>query len=183
VPDNNELNAAESTNQSPLKDESGQSEVLRARVTELEDVITQKDQELASRNIRISELERSESSLQQIVAEKDSEITTLKQAVAEADESLNKLGESFKQAVAGYKTLVIQSNPDVPEELVTGDSVEAINDSLTSAKDLVSKIRKGMESEISLARVPAGASERTPPDLSALSSREKIQYAVGSFSS
>jgi len=183
VPDTNELNAAESTNQSPPEDELGQSEALRARVAELEGVIAQRDQELASRDTHISELERSESSLRQIVADKENEVATLKQAVAESNDSLYKLGESFKQAVASYKVLVIQSNPDVPEELVTGDSIEAINDSLTSAKELVSKIRKGMEAEISLARVPAGAPERTPPDLSALSPREKIQYAVGGFSS
>jgi len=173
VPDNNELNAAESTNQNPPEDELGQT---RARVAELEGIIAQRDQELASRDTRISEL-------RQVTANLESEITTVKQAVAEADESLHKLGESFKQAVASYKTLVVQSNPDVPEELVTGESIEAITDSLTSAKELVSKIRKGMEAEISLVRVPAGAPERTAPDLSALSPREKIQYAIGGFSS
>jgi len=176
VPDTNELNSAESTNQSPPEDELGQSEAFRARVTELEGLIAQKDQELASRDTRISELGQATANL-------ENEIATLKQAVAEADDSLHKLGESFKQAVASYKVLVVQSNPDVPEELVAGDTIEAITDSLTSAKELVSKIRKSMETEISLARVPAGAPERTPPDLSALSSREKIQYAVGSFSS
>ena len=180
MPDTNELNSAESTVQGPPEDELGQT---RARVAELEGLIAQRDQELASRDTRISELERSESGLRQIVADKENEVATLKQAVAESNDSLNKLGESFKQAVASYKVLVIQSNPDVPEELVTGDSIEAITDSLTSAKELVSKIRKGMEAEISLARVPAGAPERTPPDLSALSPREKIQYAVGGFSS
>ena len=173
MPDNNELNAAESTNQNPPEDELGQT---RARVAELEGIIAQRDQELASRDTRISEL-------RQVTANLESEITTVKQAVAEADESLHKLGESFKQAVTSYKTLVVQSNPDVPEELVTGESIEAITDSLTSAKELVSKIRKGMEAEISLARVPAGAPERTAPDLSALSPREKIQYAIGGFSS
>jgi len=176
VPDNNELNAAESTVQNPPEDELGQSEASRARVAELEGIIAQRDQELASRDTRISEL-------RQVTANLESEITTVKQAVAEADESLHKLGESFKQAVASYKTLVVQSNPDVPEELVTGESIEAITDSLTSAKELVSKIRKGMEAEISLVRVPAGAPERTAPDLSALSPREKIQYAIGGFSS
>lgn len=175
MPDTNELNSAESTNQSPPEDELGQSEAFRARVTELEGLIAQREQELASRDTRISELGQATANL-------ENEIATLKQAVAEADDSLHKLGESFKQAVASYKVLVVQSNPDVPEELVTGDTIEAITDSLTSANELVSKIRKSMETEISLARVPAGAPERTPPDLSALSSREKIQYAVGSFS-
>ena len=176
MPDNNELNAAESTNQNLPEDELGQSEASRARVAELEGIIARRDQELASRDTRISEL-------RQVTANLESEIATVKQAVAEADESLHKLGESFKQAVASYKTLVVQSNPDVPEELVTGESIEAITDSFTLAKELVSKIRKGMEAEISLARVPAGAPERTAPDLSALSPREKIQYAIGGFSS
>jgi uncharacterized coiled-coil protein SlyX len=176
VPDNDELNPAESTVQNPPEDELGQSETSGERVAELENLIAQKDQELASRDTRISELEQAAASL-------GSEIATLKQAVAESDDSLNKLNESLKQAVASYKTLVIQSNPDVPEELITGDSIKAITGSLASARELVTKIRKGMEAEVSLARVPIGAPERTAPDLSALSPREKIQYAIGDFSS
>jgi len=172
VPDNNELNPAESNVQNPPEGELGQSEASRERIAELENLIAQKDQELASRDTRISELE-------QAVAGLESEIAALKQAVAESDDNLNKLNESLNQAVASYKALVIQSNPDVPEELVTGDSIEAIADSLASAKELVTKIRKGMEAEISLVRVPIGAPERTAPDLSALSPREKIQYAIG----
>jgi len=176
LPDNDELNPAESTVQNPPEGEVGQSEASRERIAELENLVAQKDQELASRDTRISELEA-------VVASLESEIAALKQAIAESNDSLNKLNESLKQAVASYKTLVIQSNPDLPEELITGDSIEAITDSLVSAKELVSKIRKGMEAEISLARVPLGAPERTAPDLSALSPREKIQYAIGGFSS
>ena len=47
------------------------------------------------------------------------------------------------------------------------------------AKALVSRVKQGVEAEVSLAKVPAGAPERTLPDLSALSPREKIQYAIG----
>ena len=162
----------ETENRNPSEDEPSQSEAFKARVAELESLIARKDEELAFRDTHISELELSKSSL-------ESEIATLKQAVAESNDALNKLNESLSQTVSSYKTLVIQSNPDVPEELITGDSVEAINDSLASARELVSKVRKGMEAEISLVRVPAGAPERTAPDLSALSPREKIQYAIG----
>ena len=172
MPDNEELNPAESTVQNLPEGEVGQSETSREKVAELENLMAQKDQELASRDTRISELD-------QVVASLDGEIATLKQAVTESNDNLNKLNESLKQVVASYKTLVIQSNPDVPEELITGDSIEAITDSLAAAKELVTKIRKGMEAEISVARVPIGAPERTAPDLSALSPREKIQYAIG----
>ena len=165
-----ELNQTE--NRNPSEDEPGQSETFKARIAELESLIAQKDQELASRDTRVAELE-------QMVASLESEIATLKQAVAESNDTLNELNEDLGQTVASYKTLVIQSNPDVPEELITGDTIEAINNSLASAKELVSKVRKGVEAEISLVRVPAGAPERTAPDLSALSPREKIQYAIG----
>ena len=176
MPDNDELNAAESTVQNPAEDELGQSEAFKERIAELENFIAQKDQELISKEARISELEATIVSL-------ESEIAALKQAVTESSDNLGKLNENLEQAVASYKALVIQSNPDVPEELITGDSIEAIVDSLVSAKELVTKIRKGMEAEISLVRVPIGAPERTAPDLSALSPREKIQYAIGGFSS
>jgi len=74
---------------------------------------------------------------------------------------------------------VVESHPEVLEELITGDSVESINESLNKAQTLVSRVRQGLETEITLAKVPTGAPERTSPDLSSLSPREKIQYALG----
>ena len=75
----------------------------------------------------------------------------------------------------GKTTLVCE----IIEELVTGETVEPIDVSLSRAKELVSKVRLGVQNEISLAKVPAGAPERTSPDLSTLSPREKIQFAMG----
>jgi len=143
-------------NQSPEGEEPKPSQALR--VAELEGLVAQKDEELTRANARITELE-------QAVAESEAKLTTLKDSLAEA--------------VAGYKTMVVQANPEVLEELVTGDTIESINESLNKAKTLISRVRQGLESEISGAKIPAGAPQRTPPDLSALSPREKIQYAIG----
>jgi predicted nuclease with TOPRIM domain len=176
MPEDNELNPIESIAQNSPQDEISESEALQMRLAELESLITRKDRELTARDNRISELEETVTGL-------ESEIISLKQAVAEANDNLSKLNDSLVQAIASYRELVIQANSDVPEELVSGDSIEAINNSLVSAKELVSKVRKGVEAEISLVRVPTGAPQRTTPDLSALSPREKIQYAVGGFSS
>ena len=63
--------------------------------------------------------------------------------------------------------------------MISGGSLEPIDESLARAKALVSRVREGIESRISLSRVPAGAPERTAPDFSGLTPREKIQYAVG----
>ncbi len=128
--------------------------------------------ELLALKARVVELEQS-------VAGKEDEITGLKQTGQEMRNSLTAVNDLLSKAVASYKAVVVRANPEVIEELISGDSIASIDDSLSMAKELVGKVRRGVESEISLARVPAGAPERTSPDLSALSPREKIQYAIG----
>ena len=129
-----------------------------SRVTELEGLVAQKDEELTEVNTQILELE-------QTVANLDSEVVNLKQ--------------SLNEAVTSYKTMVVQANPDVPEEFISGDTIESIEGSLMEAKTLVGKVRQGLEAEIVSIKVPTGAPQRTLPDLSSLSPREKIQYAIG----
>ena len=128
--------------------------------------------ELLALKARVVELEQS-------VAGEEHEITGLKQTGQEMRNSLTAVNDLLSKAVASYKAVVVRANPEVIEELISGDSIASIDDSLSMAKELVGKVRRGGEREISLARVPAGAPERTSPDLSALSPREKIQYAIG----
>ena len=152
--------------------DQAESEQNQDRVAELKGLVAQKDEALTKANARINELEQTAANL-------DSEVAGLKQTLGESEERLTAISHSLTEAVDGYRTLVIQSNPEVPEELITGDTIEAINESLEKAKTLVSRVRQGLETEIASAKVPAGAPIRTPPDLSALSPREKINYAVG----
>jgi len=105
------------------------------------------------------------------VAKRETVITEINTAAGAAKQSL-------AEALAAYKALVVRSNPVVFAELVSGDSFEAINNSLESAKALISKVRQSVEAEIAAGKVPAGAPARTVPGLENLSSREKIQYAI-----
>jgi len=120
--------------------------------------------------------------LEQALAGKDSEITALKQALDEAERKLAEIGKALPQAVAAYKELVVQANPGVLAELITGGTVEEVNESLKNAQALVEKVRREMEAEASKTRIPTGSPQRAPLDLSALSPREKIQYAIGGSS-
>ncbi len=165
---NDELNQ----NHNPPEGELESPEATKARIAELEDMAAQKDRGLESRDSRITELK-------QIVADRDSEIVTLKQALVNSDEALTDAQGSLAQAIASYRALVVQANPDILEELIIGDSIEAINQSLENARSLISRVKQGIEAEVAKTRVPAGAPQRTPPDLSGLSPREKIQYAIG----
>ena len=122
-----------------------------SRAIELEDLLAQREEQLDKANARISELE-------QVVAES---------------------GRNLAQAVSDYKQLIIKSTPGVLDELVVGETIEEINSALERARVIVGRVRQGLEAEMASAKVPAGAPERTPVDLSALSPREKIQYAIG----
>jgi len=165
LPENKEQNSVESVPDEEL-------EQARARITELERLLAQRDKELASRDSRISELEN-------LAADKDGQITALKQSVAELEPKLVGLNDALAQAVASYKAMVIKLNPGVPEELLAGETIGEIDESLANAQTLINMVRQGLEAEIAAARVPTGAPQRSPIDLSALSPREKIQYAIG----
>jgi len=131
-------------NQTEEQNPPSGEETAESRITELETLMVQKDEELARANARISELE-----------------------------------QAMTSAITGYKAMVTQSHPEVPEELISGDTIESINESLVKAKTLINKVKQGLEAEITSSKIPAGAPPRIPPDLSALSPREKIQYAIG----
>jgi len=106
-------------------------------------------------------------------------LSELEQKLAESAERFDATNQSLAEALANYKAMVVESNPEVPAELISGDRIEAVNESLRQAKDMISRVRQGLEAEILAVKVPVGAPPRMPPDLSALSPRDKIQYAIG----
>ncbi len=121
--------------------------------------------------------------LEQAMAGKDSEMTAMKQALDESTRKLEVIGESLPKAVAAYKEIVAQANPGILAEMIAGDTIEGINESLKNARALVERVRQEVGAEAARVRVPAGAPQRTPLDMSALSPREKIQYALGGSAS
>ena len=158
------LQAELETTKTELETEQKARVEVEARMGEVSGAIAEKDS-------HITELE-------QTIGERDSEIVTLKQGTVESVEKVTSLQESLNLAVSAYKTAVAQANPAVPGELITGDTIEAVDQSLESSKSLVSTVRASIEAEIASGKVPAGAPPRTPPDLESLSPREKINFAI-----
>jgi archaellum component FlaC len=117
--------------------------------------------------------------LEETLAARDAEVAELKQTIAGSEDKLAHIDELLSRAVASYRELVTAANPEIPPELITGDSVESVDESLQSARTLVEKVKQGIEEEASKTRVPAGAPQRAQVDLSVLSPREKIEYAIG----
>ena len=127
----------------------------------------------------INPLQQKVVELQQVIADKESEIMILRKSEGELKEQLATLDKTLNTTITSYKNKVMQMNPEITEELISGDTVEAVDKSLEKAISLIGKVKKSVEKEISQTKVPAGAPGRRTMDLSALSPREKIQYAIG----
>ena len=123
--------------------------------------------ELESRETTISSLEQS-------LTVKDSEIAGLKQSLNEVKGESVRLDNTLVETVKAYKELILQANPGVLAELITGDTVGEVDKSLKNARTLMDKVRQEIEAATSKTRIPAGAPQRTPLDTSILSPREKI---------
>jgi predicted RNase H-like nuclease (RuvC/YqgF family) len=127
--------------------------------------------ELKSRDAAIIKLE-------EVLKAKESEMEALKKDADTLRKTLDEMGKVLSQAVTAYKEAIVQANPGLPAELITGDTIEAVKGSVKNARAIMEKVRQEMEAEAARTRIPAGAPQRAALDLSALSSREKIKYAL-----
>jgi multidrug resistance efflux pump len=158
----------------PEEAEAGGDETrnLQNRIHELDHILAERDERLETQGRQLKALEKN-------VADKEAEIASLEESAARCGQEIERLNELLAKAVASYRQAVVEANPEIPVELIGGGSIEAIDESLARAKDLVSQVKQGLEAEAARSRIPAGAPARTPPDLSHLSARQKIQYAIG----
>ncbi|MBI2918866.1 MAG: hypothetical protein HYY01_12860 [Chloroflexi bacterium] len=88
------------------------------------------------------------------------------------------LQKQLALAVSSYRLALLARFPELPEELVAGDTVEAVDASLTAARGIVERVRVQLEARAAAERVPAGAPARSMADVGGLSPGEKIAYAL-----
>ena len=106
------------------------------------------------------------------------EIERLTALVSEQETELSGLREQVKSTVDRYREALIAGAPDLPEELIQGGTIEELDRSMESARKIVEKVASRIETRAPESRVPSGAPPRRPVDLSGLTAREKIMYAI-----
>ena len=77
-----------------------------------------------------------------------------------------------------YRALLLARDPDVPEDLVWGDTAADLEASYERAAALVDRLRRRAAEQSAQDRVPAGAPARRGPDASALSPQQKIMLGL-----
>lgn len=135
-----------------------------------------KAQELVSQATK--DLEATVRTLEQELVKKEEIIGQQEKALEGALEEIEGAKAAYAYALEDFRELAAQANPLIPKEALNGSTTEEIKASLQRANDLVSKIKESIQSQVRQTSVPAGAPERTSPDLSALSTREKITYGL-----
>ncbi|AGG05996.1 hypothetical protein dcmb_366 [Dehalococcoides mccartyi DCMB5] len=143
---------------------------------------TEKEPEpLVSETEAVSTEDSAESmdSLKERLALSQSRAEELLKSQQEACERVTQLEVELRLAVESYRRLMVEQNPEVIPELISGQTVEEINRSLEVSRKLVARVKQSLEKDAVLARVPLGQASRQKPDFSSLSAREKIKYAVG----
>ncbi len=157
-----------------MEEEKGKADGEETAVNELDAVKLENESlknELKTRDSVIAGLE-------QTLAEKDGEINATKQLLDTAITDSASNSEKLRQAVAAYKEMVAQANPGLVAGMLKGETIEEIDESAKSAQALIDRVKQEVAAESARVRVPAGAPQRTPLDLSGLTSREKIKYAM-----
>lgn len=120
-----------------------------------------------------------------VTADENGEVAGLRAALEEREARIASLERDFgalrkEMAVAlqRYRASLLASAPEVPEELVQGDTVQQVEEAFARARGMVQRIRSDLEAQASRERVPAGAPVRSAPDMLSLSPREKISYGL-----
>ena len=126
----------------------------------------------------VAALKQEKEALTGSLAARDGEISTLRQDVAGLRQQVTAVTADLAEAVSGYRTMAVKANPETPAELITGDTISAVNQAIDLAGLIVRKVREKLDSARSLAKVPPGAPGRTPPDFSFLPPREKIRRGI-----
>ena len=97
----------------------------------------------------------------------------------EGEEKLSEVQKALAQAVSRYRSQLLASTPDAPESMVHGQTVDEVDESFAKAKELVEKVRRGVEERMAQGRLPAWvASQDRRRLLLAISPRENSQSPV-----
>ncbi|MCS7207618.1 MAG: hypothetical protein NZ951_06795 [Dehalococcoidia bacterium] len=127
---------------------------------------------------QVQTLEASPEPVQKALGEAQARITHLEGEVARLREENEALRHQVRQALARYRALLVAQAPEVPEDLVQGDTVEAVDESFARARALVERVRRQVEASLQKERVAGGAPPRQGISLDALPPSEKIRLGL-----
>ncbi len=111
------------------------------------------------------------------LADREARAAELEETLAALREELHRVHTARREAVQRYRAALLAQSPELPADLVTGETVEEVEAAVQRAREIVGRVREQLVVETGHA-VPAGSPPRRPPDLDGLSPEEKIRYGL-----
>ncbi len=105
---------------------------------------------------------------------REAEVARLSQQLADKDDAIDRLNASLNAAVGAYRQSAVLLHRDLPQELIEGDSVSAVDESLKKAMNLVARVKSTMAA----AAPPLVAAGRARSS-ETLSTVDKIRVGLG----
>ncbi|MDO8691237.1 MAG: hypothetical protein Q7R39_14720 [Dehalococcoidia bacterium] len=113
------------------------------------------------------------------VRDLQSQSDRLRHQLAQRDEEVQILRDSIQNAAIKYRQALMSAFPVIPEQMLSGSTVDEVEESLERARTAVELVRQKLEEDMARSlSIPAGAPVRRGLDLSALSPREKIYHGL-----
>ena len=163
-----ELNKQENENGDSTPDEL---EAIKASLEEEKALRAAVELAMEEKDARIVELEAEITQVTETLNGKTVEME-------EATTKLSNVSSVLGDAVSKYLEVTRTSNPAVPADIITGDTIEEINQSLDKGRSIVATVKKTIETEAAAGTVPAGAPERGEVGLEGMTAREKISAGI-----
>jgi len=159
-----------------------ENKVTDEEITALQAELEGAKKEVEGLTAQLEERDAKMGELQAVIASQSEAITEKGVLIETREQELATLREASAEATSKYRGSLLAANPNVPEEMIVGETIADIDASLETAKALVGKVKASLEEQaLSLSKgapVPAGAPERSGTDLSSMSPRQKIEYAI-----
>jgi len=112
------------------------------------------------------------------IEESSAQLTDFREQMTAKQEENESLHARLQAAAGKYREALLAAAPELPGELVTGESIEEIEEAVERARQTVRQVRERLESQAQVGRVPTGSPPRGAPDYSALSPVEKIRLGL-----
>lgn len=157
--------------QQPSAETKQPSAETKAEVNGTEQVVTLTEDKYRELTGKVASLETS-------LTGKTAELGEAKKMLDAQAADITSFKTAGEEAVTAYKKLAVSSNPLFSEDVITGSTIAEVDASMARVTDLAGKIKSKVEAEIKAVSVPNGAPERSGPDLSGLSPREKIKQGL-----
>jgi DNA repair exonuclease SbcCD ATPase subunit len=150
----------------------------RAEVDRLQTIAADREARAAHLEETLAQLREEQSQLSASLGEAQAQVGARDEEMAGLRQEAEALQVSLKAAASKYRDALLAGRPAVPPDLVSGETVEEVDQQLEAALRMVAQLRSHLESQAQALRVPTGAPARRAPDLSALSPGEKIAYGL-----